>query len=153
MQQFIGYTHTYETAIAVKPKALNRLSTIQNEIQKKISSSSSSSSLTSNSTDDNNTTTPIDEQDGGLEKVLSNAYSGYTQSQENHAHRIYITISRDLLQLEPQAYIYIYIYSYIYIHTYNHTHLYSYIHIIINKYNHKITSLRHVVLQLPRLNC
>ena len=28
----------------------------------------------------------IDEQDGGLEKVLSNAYSGYTQSQENHAH-------------------------------------------------------------------
>ena len=88
VQQFIGYTHTYETATSVKPKALNRLSTIQNEISKRISS------------DDK---TIEDLQDDNLEKVLQNAYNGYTQSQENNAHRIYITISRDLLQLEPQA--------------------------------------------------
>ena len=88
VQKFIGYTHNYETALVMKPKVLNRHSTIQNEIQRRLSTS------------DHGTDVNLDDS---LEKVLQNSYSGYTHSQENEAHRMYITISRDLLQLEPQA--------------------------------------------------
>ena len=89
VQEFIGYQHTNETAKEVAPSALRRLSVIHNEIQKKIN--------------DTNVSGTTEADSDNLEKVLQGSFNGYSRRQSVEAKRAYITVSRDLQQLEPQA--------------------------------------------------